>query len=96
MEGSEYRVICKDGSEKKIFIFGVVSAGKIICMLDDVTARAEAGRRRNEDEIRRLNSELEKRVRARTAELTSSNQELMAEISQRREAERPGRNSTKN
>ena len=90
MEGGEYKVVCKDGSEKKVFIFGVVSAGKIICMLDDVTQRAEAeaARRQSEEAVRKLNSELEKRVIERTAELTAANQELMTEISQRREAER--------
>lgn len=89
MEGGEYKVVCKDGSEKKVFIFGVVAAGKVICMLDDVTARAEAeaARRKSEDETRLLNCELEQRVRQRTAELTAANQDLLAEIAHRREAE---------
>ncbi len=42
-----------------------------IAMVLDVTARKEA-----EDEIRRLNSDLERRVRERTSELTAANREL--------------------
>ncbi|MCZ2174912.1 MAG: PAS-domain containing protein [Burkholderiales bacterium] len=71
IEPQEYRVTCKDGSEKVVEIFGVPMTDKVLIMLVDVTARknAEAG-------ILRLNESLEQRVRERTAELEASNQEL--------------------
>jgi len=42
--GEEYRLACKDGTQKTIFIFGVLSAGKAIVMFDDITERAKAER----------------------------------------------------
>jgi len=37
--GEEYLVTCKDGSKKTCFIFGVIAAGKIFVMFDDITER---------------------------------------------------------
>ncbi|OQY74588.1 MAG: hypothetical protein B6D47_02405, partial [Rhodocyclaceae bacterium UTPRO2] len=71
IEPQEYRVTCKDGSEKVVEIFGVPMTDKVLIMLVDVTARKNA-----EADILRLNESLEQRVRERTAELEASNQEL--------------------
>jgi PAS domain S-box-containing protein len=40
--GEEYLVTCKNGSKKTCFIFGVIAAGKIFVMFDDITRRVEA------------------------------------------------------
>jgi signal transduction histidine kinase len=50
--------------------------------------RTEARLRIQEQELRRLNEVLEERVQQRTAELAVTNRQLMAEIEQRREAQR--------
>jgi PAS domain S-box-containing protein len=42
IEGGEYTVTCKDGSLKIMFIFGVVVAGKVFVMFEDITARKQA------------------------------------------------------
>jgi PAS domain S-box-containing protein len=54
--GNEYRVTCKDGSRKTIFISGVPVAGKVFVMFDDITGRrqAEDNLRRSEQRYRRL------------------------------------------
>ncbi len=90
IDGGEFEVTCKDGALKTCHIFGVIAAGKVFVMFDDITlrVRAEQALRKSEAEVRSLNSELEERVRERTAELTAANQELMTEMSQRRESER--------
>jgi len=56
IEGSEFRVTCKDGSLKTCFIYGVIAAGKVFVMFDDVTRRvdAENALRRNEAMLRRI------------------------------------------
>lgn len=89
IDGGEYRVTCKDGAVKNVFIFGVIAADKVFVMFDDITlrVRAEQALRESEAQVRTLNSELEQRVRERTAELTAVNRELMAEVARRREGE---------
>ena len=42
IEGRDYRVTCKDGTEKVMFIFGVPVAEKVFVMFQDVTDRALA------------------------------------------------------
>lgn len=42
IDGGEYLVTCKDGSKKTCHIFGVIAAGKVFVMFDDITARLEA------------------------------------------------------
>jgi PAS domain S-box-containing protein len=71
IEAREYRVACKDGSEKTMSIFGVPVEDKVFVMFDDITERKRA-----EAEILLLNETLEQRVRERTAELEASNKEL--------------------
>lgn len=53
MPGGEYRVTCRDGSVKTVYIFGVVTKDrKVICLLDDVTGRAEMEKALRESESR--------------------------------------------
>ncbi len=74
----EYRYRNADGLYTEVLERGVVirNAGKPVRMLGamlDISERKQA-----EEEIRRLNEELEERVRLRTSELTAANQELEA------------------
>ncbi|OIO03700.1 MAG: hypothetical protein AUJ51_03655 [Elusimicrobia bacterium CG1_02_56_21] len=41
IDGGEYRVTCRDGRIKTVYIFGVVTAGRVFVMFDDISARAE-------------------------------------------------------
>jgi PAS domain S-box-containing protein len=67
----EYRVTCKDGTERIVQITGIVTVEGLLTAFADVTER-----RRAEEAIRRLNEELEERVRERTAQLEAVNREL--------------------
>jgi PAS domain S-box-containing protein len=54
----------------------------VVLSFSDITARKQA-----EDEILRLNAKLEQRVRARTAELESRNEQLQREVAERKRTE---------
>ncbi|MBT9567395.1 MAG: PAS domain S-box protein [Thiobacillus sp.] len=72
-----FRFVLQDGSEREIESQGGVirdAAGKVervVMVSRDVTERTKM-----ENEIRRFNTELEERVRQRTADLAAANQEL--------------------
>jgi len=71
IERSEYRVTCKDGTIKTMVIFGVPVGDKVFLMFEDITTRKLA-----EEEIVRLNSNLEGLVAQRTEELSRINRDL--------------------
>ncbi len=56
IKGGKYQVTCWDGSEKTVFIFGVIAAGKVFVMFDDITTRerAEEALRESETTLRRV------------------------------------------
>lgn len=45
IKGGEYRVTCKDGTVKSVYIFGVPVANRIFVMFEDVTERRKAEER---------------------------------------------------
>jgi PAS domain S-box-containing protein len=71
IERREYRVTCKDGTIKTMVIFGVPVSDKVFLMFEDITTRKLA-----EEEIARLNSNLEGLVAQRTEELSRINRDL--------------------
>ncbi len=75
----EYRVVWPDASIHYIVSRGAAiydASGKALRMTGVVLDATES--KRAEEEIRRLNADLERRVEARTAELTATNKELEA------------------
>jgi PAS domain S-box-containing protein len=87
--GIEHRIVWPDGTVRWVAETGDVmrdAGGKPVRMLgvvQDITDRKLA-----EQEIRKLNEELEQRVLARTTELTQTNKQLREEISWRRRLEK--------
>ena len=84
---SEYRLVRKDGSSFWARLSGrpfdlAQANGRSVWLVDDVTARREAG-----EAVRRARDELEVRVLERTAELAGANALLQGEIVVRRQAE---------
>lgn len=73
IESDEYRITAKDGNVRIIITSGVIINNNILLTLIDITDRKKA-----EEEIRKLNESLEKRVEERTAQLTEANRELEA------------------
>jgi len=73
----DYRIVRADGVERvvqaqgQVFFDETARPVRMVGTVQDITERARA-----EEEIRRLNEELEARVRARTAELEDANKEL--------------------
>jgi light-regulated signal transduction histidine kinase (bacteriophytochrome) len=69
-----FRVLCKDQKVKEIgFKSAVLDDGRAVTMLSDNTEHVLV-----QEEIRRFNQELEKRVMERTAELEAANRDLEA------------------
>ena len=83
----EFELARKDGSRFWARLSGrpfdlASHTGRSVWLVDDVTARREAG-----DAVRRARDELEVRVLERTAELAGANALLQGEIVERRQAE---------
>lgn len=90
----EYRVRCKDGSERVMLISGIVLGEDVLVTFFDITERSQAAQslktarlaalNQMEDanaarrELAELNASLECKVVERTTELTAANQELDA------------------
>jgi Cu+-exporting ATPase len=71
IDSLEYNITCKGGEERVVEIFGITLDDGLLGTFLDVTERKHA-----ENEVRRLNAELEQRVADRTAQLEAANQEL--------------------
>ncbi|WP_298273251.1 ATP-binding protein [Geobacter sp.] len=74
-------------THKGIF-WGGLSAIAVLTTFVIALSNAISRRRQSEEEIRRLNAELEERVRRRTAQLEEANTALQQEIAQREQAQK--------
>ena len=86
--------IARDGSQRIAEVSGtpMYRSGKVVGIT--AVARDVTERRRAEDALRRLQDELEERVRERTADLARMNDALQAEVSERKRVERELRSSS--
>ncbi len=71
IKSEEYKVTCNDGKVRDVVISGITINNDVLATFFDITDRKKA-----EQEIKNLNTELEQRVAERTYELTIANQEL--------------------
>jgi len=72
IEGGEYRVTCKDGTIKTVFIFGVPVSDKVFVMFDDITERKAL-----QHSLEQSYAELEQKVKDRTAKLRAMAGEMI-------------------
>jgi PAS domain S-box-containing protein len=72
IKGDEYRVTCKDGTVKTMFIFGVPVASKVFVMFNDVTAYKTLQR-----ELESVRDGLEIKIRDRTTKLQALAEEII-------------------
>ncbi|MCX6160341.1 MAG: PAS domain S-box protein, partial [Ignavibacteriae bacterium] len=73
VDAGEYQITCKDGSERICELYAAFLEDMLIVTFSDIT-----GRKKAEEEIRKLYTELEKRVEERTIQLERANKELEA------------------
>jgi PAS domain S-box-containing protein len=83
----EARFARKDGKHVAVLVTGgpIIADGRTVGVFG--IARDITERKRAEEEIRRLNEGLEQRVAERTARLAAANEQLQAEIAERRRVE---------
>ena len=85
---TEYRIVWPDGSVRwihskaKIFFDALGRPYRMIGAIIDITERKQA-----EEEVRKLNQDLEQRIVERTADLAAKYKELEQEIAERKQAE---------
>jgi len=88
----ENRYRCKDGSFKWLLWNATALPDQHLIY---AAARDITERKQTEEAVLRSHNELERRIRERTAELTRANEALLAEITERKQAEASLRNAEK-